>query len=94
MRNSPALLEIIEPGKRTVEIDAPPCGHCGFIMLMKPGFGTPQTMILRADGSHYAMDAGWCRKCSTYICPRCLGAPCVSREQRADLEEAQARRLP
>lgn len=92
MLNAPAKLEIIEPGKRTVEIDAPPCGHCGFIMLMRPGFGAPQTMIFRADGSSYFLDAGWCRKCSAYTCPRCIGVTCVPREKRADLEEAAARR--
>lgn len=93
MLNAPAKLEIIEPGKRTVEIDAPPCVHCGFIMLLRPGFGTPQTMILRADGSSYMRDAGWCRKCSAHICPRCDGGACVPREKRADLEEAAARRV-
>lgn len=92
MLRAGAIGQILEPGERTIEIDAPPCAHCGFILLMAPGFRLPHVMIRRLDGSSYRREAGWCRGCARPLCPRCAGGACVPYEQRVDREEAAARK--
>ena len=94
MRNPTGFTEIISPGERTMEIDAPPCKHCGFIMFMKPGFRTtPVTLILRGDGTQYEKEAGYCRRCQGYICPRCDGKECYPYHMRIEDEEKAARKF-
>ena len=94
MRNSPAYCEIIEPGKTTVEFDSCLCGHCGRIMLLRAGMNTvPQMVVVRADGSNYLRDAGFCRSCWQHVCPACDGKECKPHLKQVEEEEAAARRL-
>jgi hypothetical protein len=84
---------ITDPGaKRLVEEhDQLGCPHCGVVLSVKPGGGPLQCMILRADGTHYFKDAGFCRSCMEPVCPRCDGKPCDNRHRRLDREEEAAR---
>ena len=59
---------------------------------MKPGLKpTPIMMIVRADGSVYEREAGWCPSCRGPTCPACDGRPCVPYEKRVEAEERAAR---
>lgn len=85
---------ITAPGERPVEQDTFTCGHCNAISLTSPGFGKPlQVAVVRADGSVYMKDAGFCRNCFRHICPRCENFECVPLEKKLELEERAARRL-
>jgi hypothetical protein len=93
MLNAPAYSEIIRPGERSIEHDSTVCKHCGRIMLMKPGFGSkPFMVVMRADGTHYEREAGFCRNCYGHICPVCDGKGCKPYLAKIDEDEAAQRK--
>lgn len=91
MRDAGGYSIVTSPGERPVEHDLARCAHCPFIMFMKPGFSRPQTLIFRADGTHYEREAGFCQSCYQHVCPRCDGKDCQPYEKKVDLEEKAAR---
>lgn len=86
---------IIDPGARQLvtEHDAITCPHCGKVEMTKAGFGNPEVLVFRADGSHYMRAAGFCRKCFQHVCPRCDGKECDNRFRRLDEQEAAAQKF-
>lgn len=85
---------ITAPGARDVEHETSTCAHCQAISLMRAGFGPAQVKVMRADGSHYFVEAPFCRGCFRHICPRKeCGEQCVPFEKRLEIEERAARRM-
>lgn len=84
---------INSPGERAIEHDTFTCGHCNFITFTK-GIGSKmQVVVIQNDQSVTVKDAGFCRKCWRYICPRCENFDCTPLEAKLDAEEKQARKL-
>jgi hypothetical protein len=94
MRNPHGYATISDPGVGSLqEFDTVSCIHCGGISMTRSLSGTLEVMVYRADGTHYMMEAGFCRSCMKPICPRCVGKPCDNRFKRMEREEAAARRF-
>lgn len=70
-----------EPGKATVEEDTYTCGHCQFIVAVKP-FQDPSDM------------GGFCRMCMRHICVSCAeSSDCEPFEKKLEAMEARGRLL-
>jgi hypothetical protein len=86
--------EIIDPGasRLVTENDIAVCIHCGFTSMTKGLTGNLETLVFRADGTHYLRPAARCHGCWHFICPRCEGKPCSNRFKRLEQEETEAQR--
>lgn len=94
MRNPQGYAQIIDPALASpVEFDTVTCIHCGQIGMTRSPGGKLEVMVFRADGSHYMLEAGFCRSCMQVVCPKCSGKPCNNRFRRLDGEEKAAQRL-
>lgn len=89
---------ITDPGAKQLktEADLATCIHCRHIDFTKNAeTGKFEVMIYRPDGSFYFREAGRCRSCDDYICPRC--APCergsLHSLRRIEAEEKAARKF-
>ena len=94
MRDAGGYSIVTEPGARPVESDLTNCAHCNAVQFVKAGFGPPQILVYRADGTHYLHEARRCLNCYRYVCPRSeCNKDCVPFELKLDREEAAARRF-
>ncbi|SRR6266567_8086756 len=96
MRQPGGYATIIDPNARQLvqEHDTFTCPHCGSVsMTRSAATGKLETMVFRADGTHYMREAGFCRSCFQHVCPRCDGKPCDNRFRRMEDEEKLARKL-
>lgn len=84
---------VTNPAARPIENDLERCAHCGMVMLMKPGHGTPYVMVYRSETEVYEKEATRCSRCWQFKCPKaaCNGPDCVPYEKKLDLEERAAR---
>ncbi len=77
-----------------VEHDNVTCIHCGKIDMVRPGLGQAlAVMVFRADNTHYFKEAGFCRSCMAYHCPKPECQTCNNRFKRMEAEENQARKF-
>lgn len=92
MRRPQGYLTIVAPESRAVERDTCQCGHCGKVIVVKPGTATTIYLIPRRDGT-WIEDAGaGCSVCMRPVCLPChdVGV-CMPWEKRLEIEEAAAR---
>lgn len=94
MRKAHGFGEIIGDPGRGFSVgahDMVNCIHCGHIdMVRSKTSGNLEVMVVRADGSHYFLEAGFCRQCMEPICPKCNGKPCSNRHRRMEQQEKAA----
>lgn len=74
------------------EHDTVMCIHCGHIDMVRSSLsGKLEVMVIRADGTHYMKECGFCRSCMEPVCPKCAGKPCDNRFRRMEAEEKVVR---
>lgn len=93
MRRPQGFLTIT--GERSlIERDTATCGHCGKIVVVKPGSATTVYLIPHRDGSWHEEPGAGCRVCMRPVCLPChdVGV-CVPFEKRLERYEALHRHL-
>lgn len=71
---------ISEPDCSPVEQDTFTCGHCNYIVHVKP----------KTDPTNLG---GMCKQCMKLVCPRCVGKGCDPLEKKLERAEARAAAL-
>lgn len=77
------------------EHDVINCIHCGGVSMTRSRTsGKLEVLIYRADGTHYLLEAGFCRSCMANVCPKPeCNRTCSNRFRRYDEEEKLARKF-
>lgn len=73
----------------TIERDTITCGHCGAIVIVKPGTLARTYLIPTPDGRMVEEPGAGCAKCARAICLACCDAgACEPFEKKLELYEA------
>lgn len=70
MRNPLGYVQVV--GERgTIERDSITCGHCNWIVMVKPGTGATVYYIPQMEGPPLEEPGAMCRVCMRPVCLRC-----------------------
>ena len=61
----------ITSAERTIERDTAQCGHCGKVIVVKPGTVTTVYLIQRRDGTWIEEPGAGCSVCMRPVCLPC-----------------------
>jgi hypothetical protein len=78
-----------DPERPLVERDTVTCGHCGAVIVVKPGTGTTVYLIWSVRQQRWIEEPGaGCRMCMSAVCLRCCDdGRCLPLERRMERME-------